>query len=135
MGVGLVNAIMSAKTLLLARSSIPPCVVGMLTVTILLLAGMGSLAVMTWPAMVTGLAEIWNVCPEVVTMLLGTVAREQVEAARHTPPAVTHRVQVQPQQPGCITVVSTKGSFPPQLDSNKAFAYAFWTDYEPETFF
>ena len=126
MGVGLVNAVMPAKTIQTARLSIPPCVVGMLTVTILLLAGMGSLAVMTWPAMVTGLAEIWNVCPEVVTMLL---AREQVETARHTPPAVTHRVQVQPQQPGCIAVVSTKGCFPPSFDlKKKPLHNAFWTD-------
>lgn len=62
----------------------------MLSVTILLLAGSGSLAARTWPATVTGLPAIWKVC-SVVAMPLATVATEPVEAARHTmPPAVTH---------------------------------------------
>lgn len=61
----------------------------MFSVTILLLAGSGSLAARTWPATVTGLPAIWKVCSEVV-MLVATEATEPVEAARHTmPPAVT----------------------------------------------
>lgn len=40
--------------------------VGTFKVTILLLAGSGSLAVMTLPAMETGVPVIWNVCPDVV---------------------------------------------------------------------
>lgn len=62
-----------------------------MSVTILLLAGSGSLAARTWP--VTGLPAIWKVCSEVeVVMPLATAANEPVEAARHTmPPAVTHK--------------------------------------------
>lgn len=64
--------------------SLPPWVEGTLSVTILLLAGSGSLAARTWPATVAGLPAIWKVCCEVV-MLPATV-----EAARHTtPPRVT----------------------------------------------
>lgn len=71
----------------------------MFSVTILLLAGSGSLAARTWPATVTGLPAIWKVC-SVVVMLLATVATEPVEAARHTmPPAVTHTPQGPPLQP------------------------------------
>lgn len=63
----------------------------MLSVTILLLAGSGSLAARTWPATVTGLPAIGKLCSEVVT-LVATVATEPVEAARHTmPPAVTEK--------------------------------------------
>lgn len=61
---------------------LPPWAEGTLSVTILLLAGSGSLAPMTWPATVTWLPEIWKVWSEVV------------EAARHTMPlAVTHHLK------------------------------------------
>lgn len=57
----------------------------MLSVTILLFAGSGSLVARTWPATVTGLPVIWKVWSE-VAMLLATVATKPVEAARHTMP-------------------------------------------------
>lgn len=94
--------------------SLPPWVVGMLSVTILLLAGRGSLAVRTWPATVTGLPAIWKVC-SVVVMLLATVATEPAEAARHTmPPAVTctHKGHHNSQSTAVVSTVrfqSTKG--------------------------
>ena len=47
-----------------ATITIPPCVVGTLTVTILLLAGSGSLAVRTLPP--TVVPVIWKVCPPAV---------------------------------------------------------------------
>ena len=49
---------------------VPPSVVGTFKVTILLLAGSGSLAVMTLPAMETGVPVIWNVCPDVVATVV-----------------------------------------------------------------
>lgn len=43
------------------KAAIPPCDVGTLTVTILLLAGNGSLVVTTFPP--TEVPVIWKVCP------------------------------------------------------------------------
>lgn len=44
-----------------SKVAIPPCELGTLTVTILLLAGSGSLVVTTFPP--TEVPVIWNVCP------------------------------------------------------------------------
>lgn len=65
------------------RPALPPCVVGTFTVTILLLAGRGSLAVMTLPVIKPDAAAIWNVCPDALMLLAATVVTEVVEAARH----------------------------------------------------
>ena len=62
---------------------LPPCVDGMLTVTIFPLADKGSVAVITLPAIDAGVAATWNVCPEVVT-LPTTVATGLVDAGRYT---------------------------------------------------
>lgn len=53
----------------LIDSTLPPWVVGTLTVRILLFAGSGSLAVITFPVMVTGLPVIWNVWPAVAIVV------------------------------------------------------------------
>lgn len=101
--------------------SVPPCMVGMLSVTILLFAGSGSLAARTWPATVTGLPVSWKACSEVV-MPLVTVATEPLEAARHTmPPTVTHTCK------GHHNSQSTAAVSTGRLESTKGLI--FWKFY------
>lgn len=61
--------------------TIPPCEVGMFTVTILLLAGSGSLVVTTFPP--TEVPVIWKVCPLDVATVVSAPA---------TPDTQTHKV-------------------------------------------
>lgn len=91
----------------------------MLSVTILLLAGSGSLAARTWPATFTGLPAIWKVCSEVV-MLLATVATEPEEAARHTMPPVVMHSHMGHHKCQSTAVVSTG-----RLETNKWDWYVF----------
>ena len=56
----------------LLKSALPPCEVGTLTVTILLLAGSGSLVVTTFPP--TEVPVIWKVCPPDVATVVSVPA-------------------------------------------------------------
>lgn len=56
----------------LLKPAVPPCEVGTLTVTILLLAGSGSFVVTTFPP--TEVPVIWKVCPPDVATVVSVPA-------------------------------------------------------------
>lgn len=64
------------------KAAIPPCEVGTLTVTILLLAGTESLVVTTFPP--TDVPVIWKVCPLDDVMVVSEPAtRQNVKMTRN----------------------------------------------------
>lgn len=66
---------------MLVRPAVPPCEVGTLTVTILLLAGSGSLVVTTFPP--TEVPVIWKVCPPDVATLVSAPRKANPGEQRH----------------------------------------------------
>lgn len=66
----------------LLKPAIPPCEVGTLTVTILLLAGSGSLVVTTFPP--TEVPVIWKVCPPEVATVVSAPAPNKVNKQKIT---------------------------------------------------
>lgn len=59
------------------KPAVPPCEVGTLTVTILLLAGSGSLVVTTFPP--TEVPVIWKVCPPDVATVVSVPAPNKLK--------------------------------------------------------
>lgn len=72
------------------KAAIPPCEVGTLTVTILLLAGTESLVVTTFP--LTDVPVIWKVCPLDDVMVVSEPARQIVKMRRHVVCVLWHRI-------------------------------------------
>lgn len=64
-----------------SKAAIPPCEVGTLTVTILLLAGNGSLVVTTFPP--TEVPVIWKVCPLDVATVVSVPATHKANKQRN----------------------------------------------------
>lgn len=71
----------------LLKSAVPPCEVGTLTVTILLLAGSGSLVVTTFP--LTEVPVMWKVCPPDVATVVSVPAPNKANKQTITTNTVT----------------------------------------------